>query len=419
MSTVRNDALELIYEGSVKRVWQSQSKVDRLWFEFTDDYSIFDWGKMPDKIANKGKSLALMGAFLFDRLSRPEFWQIFPNSPTVRRFDPYWLSERFNHPTFSGPEGLRARGAASHFKLLIQAGEMVSDLRRAVTWEPPILMEVQRAQVDRPVPHKIGSNVVYFYPSPYANVQQRAIYQDRRFIPLEIVFRFGMPPGSSLPARLAKDPSYAKVLGLREMPEPATFFSHPVLEFYSKLEPSDRLLSLQEAALVSGLSPIEFDHMCEFALDVAMALFYIFQERDIELWDGKLELAIAGGRLLLVDSIGPDELRLIYGGCQLSKEMIRQIYRGSEWERAIKKAQAAVRFDPSRNWKDVCRGDMAANPEPLAPSLKATVDQLYGTVVNHVLNLKVFPDHPSLEEFARLVPAYLLSMPSSPPRRSF
>jgi len=37
-------------------------------FVFTDDYSVFDWGKMPDAIPNKGASLCAMGAANFERL---------------------------------------------------------------------------------------------------------------------------------------------------------------------------------------------------------------------------------------------------------------------------------------------------------------------------------------------------------------
>ncbi|PSQ38766.1 phosphoribosylaminoimidazolesuccinocarboxamide synthase, partial [Halobacteriales archaeon SW_10_66_29] len=37
-------------------------------FAFTDDYSVFDWGKMPDEIPDKGASLCTMGAFNFELL---------------------------------------------------------------------------------------------------------------------------------------------------------------------------------------------------------------------------------------------------------------------------------------------------------------------------------------------------------------
>jgi len=44
-------------------------------FVFTDAYSVFDWGQMPDAIPRKGASLCAMGAFNFElletRASRP------------------------------------------------------------------------------------------------------------------------------------------------------------------------------------------------------------------------------------------------------------------------------------------------------------------------------------------------------------
>ena len=72
--------LKLAYKGSVKNVFQSASEPDFLWFQFTDDYSVFDWGKMPDQIANKGKALALMGAYLFEELQKKSLWNALPGS---------------------------------------------------------------------------------------------------------------------------------------------------------------------------------------------------------------------------------------------------------------------------------------------------------------------------------------------------
>ncbi len=39
-------------------------------FEFTDRYSIFDWGEMPDLLSGKGEALALMAKIFFDELAR-------------------------------------------------------------------------------------------------------------------------------------------------------------------------------------------------------------------------------------------------------------------------------------------------------------------------------------------------------------
>src|SRR5690554_4159734 len=37
-------------------------------FHFSDRYSVFDWGEMPDTIPCKGAALCLMGAYCFERL---------------------------------------------------------------------------------------------------------------------------------------------------------------------------------------------------------------------------------------------------------------------------------------------------------------------------------------------------------------
>ena len=36
-------------------------------FEFSNRYSVFDWGKMPDEIPNKGAALCLMAAWNFEQ----------------------------------------------------------------------------------------------------------------------------------------------------------------------------------------------------------------------------------------------------------------------------------------------------------------------------------------------------------------
>jgi len=37
-------------------------------FRFSDRYSVFDWGEMPDLIEGKGAALCVMGAYCFERL---------------------------------------------------------------------------------------------------------------------------------------------------------------------------------------------------------------------------------------------------------------------------------------------------------------------------------------------------------------
>ena len=41
-------------------------------FIFSDKYSIFDWGEMPNLIMNKGKALCIIGAYFFEKLEERE-----------------------------------------------------------------------------------------------------------------------------------------------------------------------------------------------------------------------------------------------------------------------------------------------------------------------------------------------------------
>ena len=50
----------------IKKPTQTAMGVGR--FLFSDRYSVFDWGEMPDHIEGKGAALCLMGAYCFEQL---------------------------------------------------------------------------------------------------------------------------------------------------------------------------------------------------------------------------------------------------------------------------------------------------------------------------------------------------------------
>jgi phosphoribosylaminoimidazole-succinocarboxamide synthase len=391
VSTDTTSALKLDYEGSVKRVWQPPDP-QQLWFEFTDDYSVFDWGKMPDTIANKGRSLTVMGAWFFEQLADRMFWTALPEKSALKKLDDAFLAKLFSSQTFLE---LSHIGCKSHFQGVIDGnGERLS-LADAARNSGSVFMAVQKAQVLRPEPQVVLNRSIFEYP-------ERKDYASCRLVPLEVVFRFGMPAGSSLKERLERDPSYASTLGLNGVLSEGTFFDRPVIEFFTKLEPKDRLLSLQEAFLISGLQSQQLQVLAEKAQLMALGLYCLFSERGIELWDGKFEFIVNEAEILAADSIGPDELRLLYKGCHLSKELIRRIYRGTSWERAVKQTQNQSVRRGSLNWKDVCRYELKQEPRPFSVGAKSVVDKLYGSLTNHLTGQELFSNQVSLDRFVQL-----------------
>ncbi len=405
-----SEPAELIYEGSVKRVWRAPTTDQaygghHLWFEFTDDYSVFDWGKMPDTIANKGRALVVMGALMFERLSNSQMWLDLRESKHLKQFNQTWLNNLFEHDVFTDEHGLFKKGMPSHMVSICSAEEEFEDLQSAARFSGRVFLEVLEAQVLRPTLRRLDSQSLYFY--PYCRLSGVERSANMYLIPLEVVFRFGMPAGSSLKARLEKDPDYVQALGLSHVPKENQWFDRPVIEYFTKLEPKDRLLSMQEATMVSGLSGEQFERLHVLAQAVALGLFQIFQDRGIELWDGKVELLLDASSeratILLGDSVGPDELRLLYKGCHLSKEMIRQIYRGGAWETGIKEAQQQGRLS-GEDWKEIMLSKMKLKPEPLNSKVKASVDKLYGVIVNHLAGTQLFADHPTIDKFVSELP---------------
>ena len=87
MPTNRFSKNVLMYEGSVKRIYSSgassESASENLLFEFTNDYSVFDWGKMPDTIPHKGQALARLTSSLYEKLEDPKEWQRFAKTKKV------------------------------------------------------------------------------------------------------------------------------------------------------------------------------------------------------------------------------------------------------------------------------------------------------------------------------------------------
>lgn len=313
MSTNTFEKKNLMYEGSVKRIFATDAPA-HLVFEFTDDYSVFDWGKMPDTIPQKGQGLAKLMAVLFERLEN--------------------------------------RGVKTHFRGF--------DGGRNVL--------VEKIGVYRPERITEGGRNYYTYPKsmerPY-------------LIPLEVVFRFEVCAGSSFIKRHA-DKHYQ--VGHR--------FEKPYIEMFTKLEDKDRPLSNEEALKISGLTTAQFEEVIWKTSEVALILQTWFADKGIRLMDGKLEWGLfSDGEVILVDAIGPDEMRLEKNGMQLSKEVLREFYRATSWYTDLEKAKEEGETKGYADWKSLVKNP----PPPLPPRLKELVSEMYLALVNDISEEAVFP----------------------------
>jgi phosphoribosylaminoimidazole-succinocarboxamide synthase len=315
----------LKYRGSSKDV---HLEGDAMVFDFTDRYSVFDWGEMPDQLEGKGAALAAVGALFFELLGQ--------------------------------------KGVPHHYLGL--EGDRGHTRR----------MRVRPVEVLWPRQDREGWDYSAYVARPTGCL-----------LPLEVIFRWGAPEGSSL---------------LKRCPElkPGTRFQRPVVEFTTKLEPEDRFLTYAEAQLLAGLSEVEMARLIDRTTEVAIHMRDVLELVSCGLWDGKLEWAFHGAtrEFMLVDAIGLDEIRVDFRGQALSKEFLRRHYRGSRWECALGEAKARARAGAG-DFKALC----SLVPEPLPVGVKTAAQTLYTSFANDlhraVTGTALYPEHVNLAHWAR------------------
>ena len=263
------------YVGSVKSLYDTGE--NEITFNFSDRYSVFDWGEMPDLIPDKGKSLSELAIFFFEFLDNYENWATWDCLYAFTDSQKALLSE------------FATKGINHHY---LGKSNVVEDGLRVKKVTVPTV-EIAKGE--------------YEY-SFYENKPNLAL------VPLEVIFRHGVPAGSSL---VKRDTSVSY----------GDKFNKPYIEFSTKLENKDRYLSLDEAKAMAGMSNDEWQNLFDIVTIYSLRLKDLFAQFDIELWDGKFEFAFGENReLMLVDSIGPDELRLVKNDISLSKEFLREFY---------------------------------------------------------------------------------------------
>ena len=307
-------------------------------FVFSDDYSVFDWGQMPDTIPQKGASLCAMGAYNFERLAEA--------------------------------------GVPTHYRGVIEDGEVVP---LAAATEPPTEMAIDLAQVPE-LPYDDGA---YDYEAFHAAGEPYVV-------PLEIVFRNVVPPGSSL--RRRTEPA-DHGLDYDTWPEETVALEEPVVEFSTKYEKQDRYLDREDAQRVAGAADVAALAQC--AREVNRVISDRAESVGFTHQDGKIECLYHDGEVSVADVAGTfDENRFSRDGVQLSKEVIRQYYRRTdgEWVEAVKEAKQAALESGDPNWRE----SVDISPKPLPEHVLRHVSNMYAAGANTYLGRDLF-DAPALD----------------------
>jgi phosphoribosylaminoimidazole-succinocarboxamide synthase len=327
-------------------------------FVFTDAYSVFDWGRMPDPIPGKGAALCAMGAANFERLAEA--------------------------------------GVPTHYRGVVpeDGGEPVA---LDAVEEPPTEMAIDLTQVPD-LPH-VGRTYDYdaYHEAAGGNY----------LVPLEVVFRNSVPEGSSL--RTRHTPEQVGLAG-REWPEEAVDLPEPLVEFSTKYEESDRYLDREEADAVAGRASVDdleavARRVNEVVTDRAEAQGFAHEDGKIEclFYEGEASADASGsaaeahdGEVRVADVVGTfDENRFAFDGQEVSKEVLRRYHRRtqSEWVAAVRAAKRDAKERDVADWRELCERD----PDPLDSSVLEVASDLYRAGANRYLGRALF-DAPEMSE---------------------
>ncbi len=306
-------------------------------FKFSDRYSVFDWGEMPDHIVNKGSSLAIITSHFF--------------------------------------EILKKRGIPNHYIGAVLGGET---LNFDEVDKPFDTIKVKLVRVVKPE----IKNGKYDY-SIYKKISRNFL------IPMECIYRNSVPEGSSFWERYNKGE-----IEFEHEITPDVPFGKPILDVSTKLEETDRYLSWEEAKEISDLDADQIEEIKSMLLNVSNIITEETKKNGIINQDGKLEFALDDrGFIIVVDALGTlDECRFIFNGIALSKEILRKHYRKSKWYKEVKKAKEKN----LRDWKSYIK----IQPDHLPEDLKNGVSQMYQSVAN-LISGKEFFDVPALDKIVK------------------
>jgi phosphoribosylaminoimidazole-succinocarboxamide synthase len=310
-------------------------------FHFSDRYSVFDWGEMPDLIDGKGAALCMMGAYCFERLEE--------------------------------------KGVKTHYHGLVdEKGKVVKfdELK-----QPSNVMEISLVNVYRPKAVVRDGRLSYDY-----GVYTPAL---RNFlIPLEIIYRNGLPEGSSVFKRLEHGEVSFRGLGLDHYPKAGEKLKKPIFDVSTKLEEADRYVTWEEAKGMADLTYGEVVEIKDLLLKVDNVITEIASKAGLENEDGKIELAFDPQRkLMVVDVVGTlDECRFTYDGLHVSKEIARQYYKKTDWYREVEEAKKKAQEEGIEDWKKLVK----TKPSKLDPRLKDIIIKTYMATSNDLTEKRVF-----------------------------
>ena len=334
------------YVGSVQKLYFLKERPDLMVCQTTSGGSVFDVGTI-FSIPDNDKCRAALRHKIYSLLETPLAWAEVSNAITEKYKDnPGLAAFLIQSPLF---DRFVKQGASTHHAGMVdmKTGEVVKGSFPA---NPGPYVVVKKYQALRPAMISWQTRHLWDY-SPYHGA-------DAYVIPLEVIVRFGITPGSSIFRKFlklseAEKEKYLAELGIDNQMRPWQHLPAAIVDFTTKYEPEDRNLSLQEALYICNASGETLLNLIRMVMLGASLVSEFFRNLGLFLWDLKWEIAKDGDNLVFVDTIDTDSVRVTgkidYKGqnfhVHFNKQSMRDYYRimHSDWTQGVDKAKAEAK----------------------------------------------------------------------------
>ncbi len=296
-----NELGEPFYTGSVQKLYAVKTDDAVMVTQTTNQGSVFDVGALFE-IPGSDVSRAVFRHVLYTEMSKPELWQeVLDGIRASSEVDDVYRDELLT----GAMEDVCERGARTHHEGMIDAksGEVCC---AGLPETPSAYNVVRKYQILTPDETQFLGAHLYDY--------SKFPHEDGFVIPLEYIVRFGITSGSSVYRKYLKmdaaaRKSFEQELGVTQALEAWKMLERPVSDCTSKFEPEDRMVSKQEALVMSGLTGDMWVKSGKMAVLGAWFVRHLLDKIGLRLWDIKWEFAKDGDDVVFVDTIDTDSFR--------------------------------------------------------------------------------------------------------------
>lgn len=301
-NTPPSDLKDPFYEGSVQKLFEMPNDHSLMITQTTERGSVFDVGALFE-IPGQDVNRAVFRHVLYSRMGDTSIWE----AVTQAVKSDASLDSSYREMLLDGVlEEFTSMGALTHHVGMLDniTGEMFAG---GLPENPSAYNVVQRFKILKPTRMQMPDGTSVFDYSGYTR-------KDGFVVPLEFIVRFGITSASSVYRKYqqldaASKTKFEAELGATKPLEAWQYLEKPITDFTTKFEPTDRMLSKQEALLTSSLSGRLFHKGTKMAVLGAWAVRQMIAPLGLKMWDIKWEFALDQSDLIYVDTIDPDSFR--------------------------------------------------------------------------------------------------------------